>query len=130
MWTTNLPERRNTIPATSLPGKTEVFIRGKASERIFPWPGRQGDVSTSAQCIGRFAPGGGAICPRGWGDLPHRPNVRWPFQGEPVALAPYFRVPPKVHLMGILGGIIWNIGMTLSIVASGAAGPAISYGLG
>jgi glucose uptake protein len=56
--------------------------------------------------------------------------MRWPFQGEPVALGPYFRVPPKVHLVGILGGIIWNIGMTLSIVASGAAGPAISYGLG
>jgi len=65
VWTTNLPERRNTIPATSLPGKTEVFIREKASGRIFPWPGRQGDVSTSAQRIGRFTQGGEAICPRG-----------------------------------------------------------------
>lgn len=56
--------------------------------------------------------------------------MRMPFQGEPVAIGPYFRAAPGVHLVGILGGAIWNIGMTLSILASGAAGPAISYGLG
>jgi glucose uptake protein len=33
-------------------------------------------------------------------------------------------------LIGILGGIIWSIGMSFNIVASGTAGPAISYGLG
>ena len=33
-------------------------------------------------------------------------------------------------LVGILGGIIWSIGMSLSIIASGKAGPSISYGLG
>ena len=32
--------------------------------------------------------------------------------------------------MGVLGGIIWCIGMSFNIIASGAAGPAISYGLG
>ena len=32
--------------------------------------------------------------------------------------------------MGILGGIIWCLGMAFSIIASGAAGTAISYGLG
>ena len=36
----------------------------------------------------------------------------------------------KLHLIGILGGIIWNIGMSFSIIASGQAGFAISYGLG
>jgi glucose uptake protein len=36
----------------------------------------------------------------------------------------------KYHLVGILGGAIWSIGMSLSIIASGKAGPAISYGLG
>jgi len=36
----------------------------------------------------------------------------------------------KLHLIGILGGAIWNIGMSFNIIASGAAGPAISYGLG
>lgn len=30
----------------------------------------------------------------------------------------------------MLGGIIWNTGMAMSIIASGKAGFAISYGLG
>ncbi len=34
------------------------------------------------------------------------------------------------HLWGIIGGMIWAVGMTLNIIASGKAGPAISYGLG
>jgi glucose uptake protein len=54
-----------------------------------------------------------------------------PFVGDPVPLADYFRKgTPRLHLVGILGGAIWNLGMSLSIVASGAAGFAISYGLG
>jgi len=54
-----------------------------------------------------------------------------PFVGEPVPLGDYFRKgTPRLHLVGILGGMIWNLGMALSIVASGAAGFAISYGLG
>ena len=36
----------------------------------------------------------------------------------------------KAHLNGVLGGVIWNIGMSMSILASGKAGFAISYGLG
>ena len=32
--------------------------------------------------------------------------------------------------MGILGGTIWCLGMAFNIIASGKAGPAISYGLG
>jgi glucose uptake protein len=34
------------------------------------------------------------------------------------------------HLTGILGGVIWGIGMSFNIIASGRAGFAISYGLG
>jgi glucose uptake protein len=33
-------------------------------------------------------------------------------------------------MLALLGGIIWNIGMSFSIIASGQAGFAISYGLG
>ena len=36
----------------------------------------------------------------------------------------------RLHAIGILGGAIWNVGMSFSIVASTAAGPALSYGLG
>src|SRR6266403_2165730 len=34
------------------------------------------------------------------------------------------------HLTGVLGGIIWGVGMSFNIIASGRAGFAISYGLG
>ena len=51
--------------------------------------------------------------------------------GEPVSYADYFKKgSPKLHLIGILGGIIWCIGLSLNIIAAGSAGPAISYGLG
>jgi glucose uptake protein len=53
-----------------------------------------------------------------------------PLQGKPVAAEMYFNGSPWVHFVGILGGVIWNVGMSLSILASGTAGPAVSYGLG
>ena len=33
-------------------------------------------------------------------------------------------------MVGLLGGAIWGIGMSLNMIASGRAGFAISYGLG
>jgi len=57
--------------------------------------------------------------------------MKKPFVGDPVPYRDYFtKGNAKLHLVGILGGIIWNVGMSLSIIASGAAGPSISYGLG
>jgi glucose uptake protein len=54
-----------------------------------------------------------------------------PFAGDPVPFSSYLRDGnARLHLVGILGGIIWSLGMSLSILASGAAGFAISYGLG
>lgn len=54
-----------------------------------------------------------------------------PVSGEKTAYPDYFRRgTPKLHLTGILGGVIWCIGMGLSLIASGKAGYAISYGLG
>lgn len=54
-----------------------------------------------------------------------------PFHGEPVPLMDYFtKGNARLHGVGILGGIIWNLGMSFSIIASHAAGPALSYGLG
>jgi glucose uptake protein len=54
-----------------------------------------------------------------------------PFVGEPVSYRDYFvKGNTRLHLIGILGGVIWNIGMSFSIIASTAAGPALSYGLG
>jgi len=54
-----------------------------------------------------------------------------PFVGDPVPFSDYFgKGTPRLHFVGILGGAIWSLGMALSILASGAAGFAISYGLG
>ena len=56
--------------------------------------------------------------------------MRRPFVGSPLSYSDYFAGKFKTHLVGILGGIIWCIGMSFSIIASDQAGPAISYGLG
>lgn len=52
-----------------------------------------------------------------------------PFVGLPVPFSDYFKGGAKDHLLGILGGTIWCIGMSLSIISSEKAGTAISYGL-
>jgi len=56
--------------------------------------------------------------------------MKKPFEGTPVTYSQYFKGSFKEHLTGILGGMIWCIGMSLSIIAAGKAGFAISYGLG
>ncbi len=53
-----------------------------------------------------------------------------PFLGNPVGYREYFSGSRRNHVVGWMGGFIWCLGMALSIIASGAAGPAISYGLG
>lgn len=54
-----------------------------------------------------------------------------PLSGQPVPFSDYFtKGSLRLHLIGILGGVIWNIGMSFSIIASNVAGPALSYGLG
>lgn len=56
--------------------------------------------------------------------------MRKPVSGEPLEPAAYFRGTVRDHFWGVAGGMIWALGMTLSIIAFGVAGPAISYGLG
>jgi glucose uptake protein len=56
--------------------------------------------------------------------------MRKPFVGTPVGFSDYLRAAPVTHLSGIFGGMIWGLGMSFSLIASGRAGFAISYGLG
>jgi glucose uptake protein len=56
--------------------------------------------------------------------------MKRPFIGTPVSFSDYFKGNINTHLTGILGGVIWGVGMSLSLIASGRAGFAISYGLG
>ena len=54
-----------------------------------------------------------------------------PVSGDQVTYQEYFsKGRPKLHLIGVLGGAIWCIGMSFSLIASEQAGFAISYGLG
>ncbi len=57
-------------------------------------------------------------------------QMKRPFIGTPVSFSAYFKGTTRDHIIGIFGGAIWSVGMSLSIIASGKAGPAISYGLG
>ncbi len=44
--------------------------------------------------------------------------------------AHYWRGRFNTHIPGVLGGVIWGIGMSLNLIASDRAGFAMSYGLG
>ena len=56
--------------------------------------------------------------------------MKKPFIGAPIGYGDYFMGSFSTHLTGILGGVIWGLGMSLNLIASGRAGFAISYGLG
>jgi len=56
--------------------------------------------------------------------------MKKPFVGAPVSFADYFKGSFGTHLTGILGGIIWGVGMSFNIIAAGRATFSISYGLG
>ncbi len=54
-----------------------------------------------------------------------------PVEGSKSSYAGYFKNgTTKQHLIGILGGIIFNTGFLFNLIASDKAGTAISYGLG
>ncbi len=59
------------------------------------------------------------------------PLMYKPISGERAPMGDYFsNGNTRLHLVGILGGSIWSVGFCFSIIAAGAAGYAISYGLG
>jgi glucose uptake protein len=56
--------------------------------------------------------------------------MKKPLQGSPTGYKEYFKGNFGLHMVGVLGGLIWGIGNSLNLIAAGKAGPAISYGLG
>ncbi|MBP5226611.1 MAG: multidrug DMT transporter permease [Kiritimatiellae bacterium] len=56
--------------------------------------------------------------------------MRHPVAGEPITEKEYFKGGFPIHLVGVLGGLIWGLGNGINLVAAGRAGTAISYGLG
>ena len=54
-----------------------------------------------------------------------------PITGSRATYREYFRTgKPGLHLIGILGGVIWCLGMLFSILPANKASFAVSYGLG
>jgi glucose uptake protein len=47
-----------------------------------------------------------------------------------VTYGDYFRGRARLHSLGFLGGCIWMLALSFNVIASGVAGPAISYALG
>lgn len=56
--------------------------------------------------------------------------MKHPFVGTPTSYKAYFAGNTRMHVVGILGGLIWGVGNLFSLLAAEKAGPAISYGLG
>jgi glucose uptake protein len=56
--------------------------------------------------------------------------MKKPVEGEPVNFKQYFAGNFKSHLSGIIGGMVWALGTSLSLLAANKAGYAISFGLG
>ncbi len=56
--------------------------------------------------------------------------MKRPISGTPTNYKAYFSGKLSIHMVGVLGGIIWGIGNSLNLIAAGRAGAAISYGLG
>lgn len=56
--------------------------------------------------------------------------MKRPIEGKAVTYGDYFKGNFKTHCVGILGGVIWGIGTSLSYIAAGKAGTAVSYALG
>lgn len=56
--------------------------------------------------------------------------MRRPFTGTPTTYSDYFKGKMSTHMVGVLGGVVWALGTSLSYIAAGKAGAAISYALG
>jgi glucose uptake protein len=54
----------------------------------------------------------------------------WFMRSRGSRFADFTKTRAGLHLPGLLGGMIWMIALGLNVVASGVAGPAVSYALG
>jgi len=56
--------------------------------------------------------------------------MKKPIEGAPVNFKQYFQGNLRSHISGIIGGMVWALGTSLSLLAANKAGYAISFGLG
>ena len=55
--------------------------------------------------------------------------MKYPLAGTKIPVNEYFRGPAKNHLLGVLAGIAWCVGLAGSLLATSPAGSAIAFGL-
>jgi glucose uptake protein len=105
-----------------LMGSFYRFVAGAMySDPTLPEPGKMGPyAAVFVFAVGIF------VSSFVWNTL----AMKKPFVGPPVGFADYFKGSLGNHLTGLLGGVVWGVGMSLNLIASGRAGFAISYGLG
>lgn len=53
--------------------------------------------------------------------------IRKPLSGPTLKIQDYFRGSSKHHMWGLLGGVIWCLGMTFNVIGSIKVSPGISY---
>ena len=88
------------------------------------------DFNTAPIAMGLLTPYT-ALCAFGAGLLLSNFIVNTVFmKTEGSTYATYFRGSTRLHSIGLLGGIIWMVALICNVVASGVAGPAVSYALG
>jgi glucose uptake protein len=56
--------------------------------------------------------------------------MKKPIEGAPVNFKQYFEGNLRSHISGVIGGMVWALGTSLSLLAANKAGYAISFGLG
>lgn len=56
--------------------------------------------------------------------------MKKPLAGEPVNFAGFCSEPASGHALGLLGGVVWGVGMVSNLVAANFTGVAISYAIG
>jgi glucose uptake protein len=54
----------------------------------------------------------------------------WFMRSRGSKFSDFTRARPRLHIPGILGGMIWMAALGFNVLASGVAGPAASYALG
>jgi glucose uptake protein len=54
----------------------------------------------------------------------------WFMRSQGSTFAQYRAADAKLHSLGIVGGAIWMLALSANVIASGVAGPAVSYALG
>ena len=62
--------------------------------------------------------------------LSNFPVNGWFMRSRGSNFSQYTAARPKLHATGILGGCIWMLALSFNVIASGVAGPAVSYALG